>query len=378
MLRYWLPSFSVLPAQLTSSSKQGQGCTFVHALSPSRSRTSHRWGNENQSSAPKGEHGCSDPVQWGRELQWHQDFILENWIPLVKHSVQPQHKKMRATSNSSPGVCTQILRTNKKALLPGRKSLLPHLSDLHWCLIHTTCVPSFPHPHLQWFCSIFKWWKVKTCGYNFYEKLHSEGLLHFNFIATRLTEKKKKKHKSFQSFPNMKAVVKTFNKCKFSPASCWKIDLWAEVGKFIPTNVLYESHPRFYALHLIPPIQGGCGRVGQQLLQKFISVGRAYNKPFTGDLLREGKVKQVITSGLLRVRDQAKEGAHRLTHLPACGTRGTLTSPRSDVMRGNSGRESHQKTGKRICFFHSALCCWLDLCKTSSVPQNCPLGSVWH
>lgn len=46
--------------------------------------------------------------------------------------------------------------------------------------------PSFAH--LQWFCSTFKWWKVKTCGYNFYAKLHFEGLLHFNFIAMRENE----------------------------------------------------------------------------------------------------------------------------------------------------------------------------------------------
>lgn len=146
-------------------------------------------------------------------------FFFKNWIPLVKLLVQPQHKKMWATSNSSlypnrvklrdPGVCTQILWTNTRALLPGRKSLLPHLSDLHQCLIHTTCVFPFLHPHSQWSCSIFKWWKVKTCGYNFYEKLHFEGC----YISILLPwGKLKKKAKIFQSFLNMKAVVKTFNK----------------------------------------------------------------------------------------------------------------------------------------------------------------------
>lgn len=338
----------------------------MHALIPSRSRASHRWGNKNQTSALK-EDGCSDPVQQGRELQWHQDFILENWIPLVKRSVQPQHKKMRATSNSSPGVCTQILRTNTKALLPGRKSLLPHLSDLHRCLIHTTCVPSFPHPHLQWFCSIFKWWKVKTCGYNFYEKLHFEGLLHFNFIAMRKTEK----NKSFQSFPNMKAVVKTFNKCKFSPASCWNI----ESGKiysykcfvWVPSTILCTTLNFFCSrwLRQVWPALSPEVHLSRQSLQQ------------SRDLL-QGEEKQGITSGLLHLGDQAKDGARKPTHLPACGNRGTFISVRSDVTWGNSGSESHQKTGKCICFFHSALCCWLGLCKTSSVPQTCPPGSVWH
>lgn len=139
---------------------------------------------------------------------------------------------MWATSNSSPypnrvklpdpGVCTQILRTNMRALLPGRKSLLPHLSDLHQCLIYTTCVFPFLHPHSQWSCSIFKWWKVKTCGYNFYEKLHFEDC--YISILLPWGKLKKKKPKYFSPSLTWKLFWRhLISNCKFSPASCWNM-----------------------------------------------------------------------------------------------------------------------------------------------------------
>lgn len=86
--------------------------------------------------------------------------------------------------------------------------------DTHMC---PQC--SFPlPPSFQSFCSTFRWWKLKTCGYNFYEKFHFESLLNFNFIAMRKTEETKD-----LSHPlTQKPLVKTFNKCKFSAASCWK------------------------------------------------------------------------------------------------------------------------------------------------------------
>ena len=78
---------------------------------------------------------------------------------------------------------------------------------------------SFPLPQsFQSFCSTFRWWKLKTCGYNFYEKFHFESLLNFNFIAIR----KQKKTKDLSHPLTQKPLVKTFNKCKFSAASCWK------------------------------------------------------------------------------------------------------------------------------------------------------------
>lgn len=112
------------------------------------------------------------------------------------------------------------------------------------------------------------------------------------YISTLLPrgklKKKKNPPKSFQSFPNMKASVKTFNKCKFSPAGCWNIDLWAEAGKFTPTDVERESHPRFHALRLIFLFEVAAGLASM----KFIPVGRAYSKAFTRDRLREGKKKK--------------------------------------------------------------------------------------
>lgn len=193
------------------------------------------------------------------------------------------------------------------------------------------------------------------------------------YISTLLPrgklKKKKNPPKSFQSFPNMKASVKTFNKCKFSPAGCWNIDLWAEAGKFTPTDVERESHPRFHALRLIFLFEVAAGLASM----KFIPVGRAHSKAFTRDRLREGKKKkktQVMGWGLL----QQRRSTH-ITHLPACGA-GRHWSRWDQTLRG--GTESHQKTGKRVCFFHSALCCRVDLCKTSSAPLTCPLGSVWH
>lgn len=78
---------------------------------------------------------------------------------------------------------------------------------------------SFPLPtSFESFCSTFRWWKLKTCGYNFYEKFHFESLLNFNFIAMRKTEETKD-----LSHPlTQKPLVKTFNKCKFSATRCWK------------------------------------------------------------------------------------------------------------------------------------------------------------
>lgn len=75
-----------------------------------------------------------------------------------------------------------------------------------------------PHPRFQSSCSIYRWWKLKTCGYNFYEKFHFESLLNFNFIAMRKTEETK----DLSHLVTQKPLVKTFNKCKFSAASCWK------------------------------------------------------------------------------------------------------------------------------------------------------------
>lgn len=59
--------------------------------------------------------------------------------------------------------------------------------------IHHMCPQlSFPLPQsFQSFCSTFRWWKLKTCGYNFYEKFHFESLLNFNFIAIRKQKKQK-------------------------------------------------------------------------------------------------------------------------------------------------------------------------------------------
>lgn len=87
--------------------------------------------------------------------------------------------------------------------------------DTHTCVLK----PLFPvPPNFQLFCSTFRWWKLKTCGYNFYEKFHFESFLNFNFTAMRETEETKD-----LSHPlTQKPLVKTFNKCKISAASCWK------------------------------------------------------------------------------------------------------------------------------------------------------------
>lgn len=87
-----------------------------------------------------------------------------------------------------------------------------------WYTPHVSSMLFSPPPSFQSFCSTFRWWKLKTCGYNFYEKFHFESLLNFNFIAMRKTEETKD-----LSHPlTQKPLVKTFNKCKFSAASCWK------------------------------------------------------------------------------------------------------------------------------------------------------------
>lgn len=187
----------------------------------------------------------------------------------------------------------------------------------------------------------------------------------------RKTEKKKPKY--FSPSLTWKLLWRhLISKCKFSPESCWNM----EGGKiysykhfvWVPSTILCMTL-NFYCTRCL-------WQVWSAFFLKCISAGRAYNKPFDWDLSQEEK--QGITSGLPQLGDQVKDGTRKLTHLPACGNRGTFISERSDVMWGNSGSESHQKTGKCICFFHSGLCCWLDLCKISSVPQTCPVGSVWH
>lgn len=108
----------------------------------------------------------------------------------------------------------------------------------------------------------------------------------------------------------MKASVKTFNKCKFSPAGCWNIDLWAEAGKFTPTDVEREAHPRFHALRLIFLFEVAAGLASM----KFIPVGRAYSKAFTRDRLREGKKKKNPSDGM-GIASAKTEHTH---HPPAC------------------------------------------------------------
>lgn len=367
--RCWLPSFfCAVCSGCKFFAARASTCTFMHALIPSKSWTNYRWGNKNQTSAPKD--GCSDPVQRGRELQWHQDFILESWIPLEKCSAEPRHKRCQLLATLALEFAHRFEEQIQKLYFQAGNPFY------HTFLIYTDAwyTPHVSPPSLTHICN-------GSVPYLSDEKLRPvvtasmrSFILKGCYISTLLLWGKLEK--------TPKA---------FSPSLTWKL-LWRhlislscllqaveilEVGKFIPTNFLYESHPRFYVLHLISSVWGGCGRFGQHFLLKCISAGKVYSKPAAWDLLR-GEIKQGITSGLLRPRDQAKDRTHKLTHLPAGGNRGTFISVRSEVTWVNSGSESHQKTGKCSCFFHSALCCWLDLCETSSVPQTCPLGSVWH